>query len=77
MSIYAVAPREQLLKFLIVVLRMERALDIHSPHLQFLPAGDSNSQPFDYESDSLTIRPQLPPIMNLYFSKKRWFKVNE
>ncbi len=31
MSIYAVAPREQLLKFLIVVLRMERALDIHSP----------------------------------------------
>ncbi len=23
---------------------------------------DSNSQPFDYESDSLTIRPRLPPI---------------
>ncbi len=33
---------------------------IHSPHRQFLPARDSNSQPFDYESDSLTIRPQLP-----------------
>ncbi len=30
------------------------------PHLQFLLAQDSNSQPLDYESDSLTIRPQLP-----------------
>ncbi len=44
----------------VVVLRVERALDIHSPHLQYLPARDSNSQPFDYESDSLTIRPRLP-----------------
>ncbi len=30
------------------------------PHLQSLPDRDSNSQPFDYESDSLTIRPRLP-----------------
>ncbi len=45
----------------VVVLRVEIVLDIHSPHLQFLPARDSNSQPFDYESDSLTIRPRLPP----------------
>ncbi len=30
------------------------------PHLQFLLARDSNSQPLDYESDSLTIRPRLP-----------------
>ncbi len=37
----------------VMVLRVERALYIHSPHLQFLPARDSNSQPFDYESDSL------------------------
>ncbi len=44
----------------VVVLKEERALYIHSPHLQFLPARDSNSQPFDYESDSLTIRPRLP-----------------
>ncbi len=45
----------------VVVLRVERALVIHSPpHLQFLPARDSNSQPFAYESDSLTIRPRLP-----------------
>ncbi len=43
----------------VVVLKVERALYIHSPHLQFLPARDSNSQPFDYESDSLTIRPRL------------------
>ncbi len=36
----------------VVVLRVERALDIHSPHLQSLPDRDSNSQPLDYESDS-------------------------
>ncbi len=35
-----------------VVLRMERVLDIHFPHLQFLLARDSNLQPFDYKSDS-------------------------
>ncbi len=39
-----------------------RALYIHSLHLQSLPARDSNSQPLDYESDSLTIRPRLPQI---------------
>ncbi len=44
----------------VVVLRVERALDIHSPQLQFLPARDSNPQPFDYKSDSLAIRPRLP-----------------
>ncbi len=33
---------------------------IHSPHRQSLPDRDSNSQPFDYESESLTITPQLP-----------------
>ncbi len=42
------------------VLRVERALYIYSPRLQFLPARDSNSQPFDYEPNSLTIKPQLP-----------------
>ncbi len=31
-------------------------------HPQFLPARDLNSQPLDYEYDSLTIRPWLPPI---------------
>ncbi len=44
----------------VVVLRVERVLYIHSPHLQFLPARDSNSQPLGYESDSLTIGPWLP-----------------
>ncbi len=43
----------------VVVLRVERALYIHSPHLQFLPDRDSNSQPFDWLS---TIRPRLPQI---------------
>ncbi len=46
----------------VVVLKVERALYIHSPHLQFLPARDSNSQPLDYESESITIRPWLPPV---------------
>ncbi len=33
---------------------------VHSlPHLQVLLARDSNPQPLDYESDSLTISPQL------------------
>ncbi len=49
----------------VVVLRVERALYIHSPHLQFLPARDSNSQPFNYESDSLTIRPWLPLLFQI------------
>ncbi len=50
----------------VVVLRVKRALDIHSPHLQFLPARDSNSQPLDYESNSLTIRPRLPYSIKPY-----------
>ncbi len=52
----------------VVVLRVERALVIHSPHLQFLPARDSNSQPLGYESDSLTIRPRLIQIRSNIFS---------
>ncbi len=51
-AIYAAAPGEQLgvLKGTsVVLLKVERALDIHSPHLQFLPARDSNSQPLDYD----------------------------
>ncbi len=61
----AVAPGEQLgvrclaQGHLIVVLKVERER-IHSPHRQSLPDQDSNSQPFDYESKSLTITPQLP-----------------
>ncbi len=44
-----------------MVLREERALYIHS-HLQSLPDRDSNWQLFDYESNSLTIRPWLPQV---------------
>ncbi len=67
-AIYAVAPGSRwgfgaLLKGTSgVVLKVETALYIHSPQLQFLQARDSNLQPLDYESDSLTIRPRLPPI---------------
>ncbi len=52
----------------VVVLRVEKALYIHSPHLQFLPAWDSNSQPFDYESDSLNISPRFPQQDNALVS---------
>ncbi len=45
----------------VVVLKVERTLYIHSPHLKFLPARDSNS--LDYESDTLTIRPRLPLVV--------------
>ncbi len=55
------------------VLRVERALDIHSPHLQFLPAWDSNTQPLDYKSDSLTISPRPPPPCET-FGKSMLFK---
>ncbi len=60
-AINAAAPGEQLGVWclarghLVVVLKVERALYIHSPHKQSLPDRDSNSQPFDYESDSLTL----------------------
>ncbi len=64
----------------VVVLKsVERALYIHSP--QFLLARDSNSQPLDYESDSLTIRPRLPVAhvpARLKFandSEENWVKV--
>ncbi len=43
-----------------MVLRVERVLYIHSPHLQSLPDRDSNSQPFDYESDSLPLGHDFP-----------------
>ncbi len=59
-AIYAAAPGEQLRVWCLaqghyVVLKVERALYIHSPHLQSLPAWDLNLQPFDYESDSLIL----------------------
>ncbi len=53
-AIYAAAPREHLgglclaQGHLVVVLSVERALDIHFPHLQFQPGRESNSQPLDY-----------------------------
>ncbi len=44
----------------VVVLKEERALVIHSPTNNPCRTWDSNPQPLDYKSDSLTIRPQLP-----------------
>ncbi len=46
----------------VVVLRVERVLYIHSPHLQFLSdlRLELNSQPLGYESDSLTLGHDFP-----------------
>ncbi len=51
----------------VVVLRVERALYIHSLHLQFLPDLRREPWPLDYESDSLTIRPRLPIYIYLNY----------
>ncbi len=64
-AIYATAPQEQLgdrclaQGHLVVVLKVERALYIHSPQ-QYLLDCDSNSQPFDYESNSLQLGHNFP-----------------
>ncbi len=58
---------------LVMVLKVERVLYIHSPHQQSLPDRDWNSQPFDYESDSLTIRPRLP---YLRWTQQHYKRVN-
>ncbi len=52
----------------VMVLKVERALYIHSPHLQFLQDRDLNSPPLDYESNSLTIRTQLPRYYSTHAS---------
>ncbi len=44
----------------VVVLKVERALVIHSPHRQFLPDLRFGPVTFGYKSDSLSIRSWLP-----------------
>ncbi len=62
-TIYAAAPGEQLGVRCLAQGHLSRGIEggesaVRSlPHLQFLPAQDSNLQPLGYESDSLTIRP--------------------
>ncbi len=73
-AINAAVPREQLRVrcldqgHLAVVLKVERALYIHSPHLQSLLDRDSNSQPFDYESDSLPLGHDFPKLLLTYWA---------
>ncbi len=51
----------------VVVLRVERALCIHSPtYKSYQPK--TRTQPLDYESDSITIRPRLP--LALYVARQ-------
>ncbi len=64
-AIYAVAPGEQLgVRCLAQGWRVERTLYIHSPPppQQFLSARDSSPQPLNYESYSLTLGHDFPPI---------------
>ncbi len=64
-AIYAAAPGEQLGVRCLAQGHLSRGIEGGEsagnllPLLQFLPAQDSNSQPLDYKSDSLTIRPRL------------------
>ncbi len=51
---------------IVVVLMVERALYIHSPHLQSLPDRDSNSQPFHYESNSLPLGHNFPRLTAMW-----------
>ncbi len=73
-AIYVTAHGEQLGVRCLAQGNLSRGIEggesaVHSlPHLQFLPARDSNPQPLDYESDSLTIRPRLPHKKNIYLS---------
>ncbi len=57
----------------VVVLRVERALYIHSPTYNSCRTWDSNPQPLGYESESLTIRPRLPP-KQLVTLRHEWLK---
>ncbi len=68
-AVYAAAPGEQLGVRCLVQGHLsrgieggERALYIHSPHLQSLLVRDSNSQPFNYESDSLQLGHDFPSL---------------
>ncbi len=50
-----------------MVLKVERALYIPSPHRQSLPDRDSNSQPFNYKSDSLPLGHDFPLVPTMPF----------
>ncbi len=73
-AIYAAAPGEQLGVWWLAQghlshgIEEERALYIHSPTNNPCRTWDSNPWPLGYESDSLTIRPQLPHVqqVNVY-----------
>ncbi len=58
---YAAAPGEQLRVWCLAQgylsrgIEVERALDIYSPHLQFLPARDSNLQPLVHDQMTQSI----------------------
>ncbi len=71
-AIYAAAPGSSwgfgtLLKCTsVVVLKVERVLDIHSPHRQSLPDLRLEPATLAHKSDTLTIRPRITPILFLW-----------
>ncbi len=67
-AIHAAAPGEQLGVWCLAQGHLSRGIEGGRERCTFTPptynscrTWDSNSQPLDYESDSLTIRPRLPP----------------
>ncbi len=50
----------------VVVMKVERLLFIHSTHRQFLPEPRFEPTTLGYKSDTLSIRPQLPPYITVY-----------
>ncbi len=82
-AIYAAAPGEQLGVQCLAQGHLSHGIEGGRECCTFTPptynscrTWDSNAQPLGYESDSLTIRPRLPPFMNncfttLYFSETR------
>ncbi len=59
---------------LIVVLKVERTLIIHSPHQQFLPEPRSKPTTSGYKTDALSIRPRLPSIETVSVPRSRKYK---
>ncbi len=81
-AIYAAAPGEQLRVWCLAQGHLSRDIEgeesaVHSLPPPTIPAGpqtrparDSNSQPFDYESDTLNIWPTTPPPPNIHANKR-------
>ncbi len=55
----------------VVVLKVESVMYIHSPHLQFLPARESNLQPLGYESTLQPLGHDFPCSEHFHTTDRR------